>query len=505
MKNYFVIVAIATFFFTNSSAQVGINSVSTISNLVIGGSTVTQTVRSHGNSVNTVLPNTNYETNYLNTNNIRINSFNYSGKTYVKFSNFDTIIFRRAANTWINSNGNKQNIFVQGINVNNVTHSLPYPTGFPTATGHAYMQKILKDGYINRGTDNLFNNDSTSDITYNNIERADFVIRGGCSTPLVSSAGFLITERGGNDAFKIAAILGVDANGNPNSFWPVRSVASNSYGSTILTLQSHVLRKDISDNALRPFSTVSSQAIKSVFVRYSDLGIAPNQLVYGYSLMATDVTATTSAQVRSFTNSTYFPRNTNATAGGIDLASAPGVYHTDFVLAGHYLDLAVQNRNCQNMIQWNDNEYESVENYELQRSTDGEHFQTVQTFSQINHASNSATDNSSGNSYFRLKVKQLNGEEYFSKIVYAESNCNNTVVSLYPNPVSDVLNLSFSGISGSIQVSLFTLTGRKLNSWKVGENSRQFKADLSGLSSGQYYVSIQTMTGYSKTLPVIKF
>ena len=49
--------------------------------------------------------------------------------------------------------------------------------------------------------------------------------------------------------------------------------------------------------------------------------------IYGYSLMAQDVTATNSAQTLDWTNGTYYPTNTDGATGGggIDLAGLNGM------------------------------------------------------------------------------------------------------------------------------------------------------------------------------------
>ncbi|MBC7874957.1 MAG: hypothetical protein H7Y01_13225, partial [Ferruginibacter sp.] len=395
MKNYRVISLLVCIVFTTnySFGQTPINTVSTVSTIVVPGSSSAQTTRSHTNSVNTILPSTNYNLNYNNNGNVNIISFSLSGKTYVRFKNFDTVIIRRAANAWETTGGNKQHIYVEGAAaVNNVTFNMPFPAAFPQVSGYSYMQKVMKEGYINRGSDNVFNNDSASDLTYNNIERVDFVYKPGMTASNIVSAGFLIAERGGNDPFKIAAITGIDANGNPTSFGPVRSVGTASYGGIIMSAATYVMRKDPADNNLRPFSLVPSQGIRSVFIRLGDLGIASLQRVYGYALMGNDVTASTSAQVLNYTNTTYFPRTTTTANGGMDLASAPGIFETDFVLAGHYLTLTVENKSCRQELEWNDNDFMQAKAYQVERSMDGNNFEPLKTVNATQESKNIFTD-----------------------------------------------------------------------------------------------------------------
>ncbi|HEV7779953.1 MAG TPA: hypothetical protein VGO58_01745, partial [Chitinophagaceae bacterium] len=285
--------------------QTGVNTVSTVTTISVAGGTSSQVIKSHPDAVNGVQENTNYTVKYNNNGNVNINSFTISGKTYVKYGLFDTIIQRRVANAWETTGGNKQQIYCEGpLLIDNLFHTMNFPVAFPQVINHAYMERVMKEGYINRGSDNVFNNDPNSDQTFNNIERVDFVTTDAVASNYTNLAGFLIAERGGNDPFKIAAITGIDANGNPTSFGSVLSVNASAYGNNITSAVTYVMRKDATDNALRPFSLVTSQGIRAVFISFSNLGIVTNQKIYGYSLMAADVTATTSAQLLNYTNNT---------------------------------------------------------------------------------------------------------------------------------------------------------------------------------------------------------
>jgi len=509
MKTYSVIsLWLCSMFFLNQvSAQTPVNTFTTVSNVVVPGGTLTQSVRSHGNSVNGVLPNKDYTVKYNNTGNVAVTDFTITGKTYVKFSGFDTIILRRVANTWIPSNGNKQHIYCQGpATIDNTTFTMPFPVAYPVVANHAYMERVMKEGYINRGSDNVFTNDSTSDLTHNNIERADFVYKAGMATTSPSSAGFLISERGGNDAFKIAAIKSIDANGNPTSFGPVLSVTTASYGAAMLTTATYVMRKDVSDNSLRPFSLVGSQSIRSIFIRFSDLGIASMQNIYGYALMANDVTASTSAQVLAYTNSTYFPQNTNSGNGGMDISSAPGIFHTDLILASHFLNFSAQLKNCEQFLQWQDDEYMQVRNYSIEKSTDMESFSTIATVDGMRSASNSFTDkNFTGPCYYRIKVQENSGEYFYSSVVFANKTCSVAKASLYPNPAKDMLTISCSNGMRVSKVTIIAINGKEFAQYAVSSSSSIIKLNMTEIPAGQYFIKLSDTNGLSYSYPVIKF
>lgn len=508
MKTYSVLAVLAAlvFFPCASTAQVAINSVSSVSTITVSGGTLNQVISAHPSSVNGVTPSANYTVKYNNNANVSISSFSVSGKTYVRFSGFDTVILRRAANAYETTGGNKQHIYCQGASsVDNTTFQMPFPVAFPQVSNYAYMERVMKDGLINRGSDNVFNNDGTSDLTFNNIERVDFVYKAGIGTTATSAAGFVIAERGGNDAFKIAAITGVDVNGNPTSFGSVVSVPTSAYGAAILNAPTYVMRKDASDNTLRPFSLVPTQAVKSVFIRFSDLGIAPLQKVYGYALMGNDVTATTGAQVLDFTNTTYFPRTTNNTDGGMDLASAPGIFHTDLILDAKLMSVTVQNKNCDQLLNWVDEDYLRVKEYQLEKSLDGEHFEKIAAVpagggSQYNYTDRSFT----ASCYYRVKAVLLEGTFYYSGIMFARNTCNGASVSVFPNPVQDKINIRFDGDMKTDMITLVTADGREYGRWKVMTGTSLVQMDVNALPAGQYFIRLSAGNQLQKTMPVVK-
>ncbi|MFN8290058.1 MAG: T9SS type A sorting domain-containing protein [Chitinophagaceae bacterium] len=508
MKNYSVIHLVVFMFLLPlvPAAQVAINSVSTINTIIVPGGTSSQLVTSHSSSVNGVTPSTNYSVNYTNVGNIKIVDFSYSGKTYVRYSLFDTIIIRRAANASEPTNGNKQHIFCEGpAAIDNITHIMPFTIAYPQVSGYAFMEQVMKEGYINRGSDNVFNNDASSDLTFNNIERVDFVYKPGIAATNAASAGFLIAERGGNDAFKIAAITAVDASGNPAAFGSVLSVTTSSYGSAIASAATYVMRKDVSDNVLRPFSLVPSQPIKSVFIRLSDLGISANQAVYGYALMGSDVTATTSAQVLAYTNSTYYPTTTTSATGGMDLASAPGIFETDHVLAIHSLTAKTLTNDNEAVLEWTDDDHSLVKEYQLEKSLNGTDFETIGHIASGNVSAYSFTDkNFTVSAYYRVRVILLTGSIYYSEVMLAKHSGTSFSVSLYPNPAHDYLVMAFTAKARNRQVTLFSDDGRERGKWQINENSLSAEIDLRQLGRGHYFVNVSDPVSGSKTSQFVK-
>jgi len=189
---------------------------------------------------------------------------------------------------------------------------------------------------INRGIDNIFNN-TTFDgeqETRNNIQRLDYIITSGINVPAASADdfGFLVMDRGGNDAFKIAAITAVDGAGNPTAYGPLQTHTGAWGGGTAANITTIVARDDVpgtlsppTEPEFLPSHTVPLQPVQGRFFRISNLfpGPAQDRTVFGYSLFPNEPGITDANAV----NFSGFPQTTNGTTeGGLDLISGGAVF-----------------------------------------------------------------------------------------------------------------------------------------------------------------------------------
>jgi len=179
------------------------------------------------------------------------------------------------------------------------------------------MEETLLSSFINRGADNVFANDGDGNGNNNNIERIDFIF--GLPVPAfgdLTTRGFLVMDRGGNDAFQVAAITGVDSNNFPTSFSDSVRVLTSDWGSAGFDISTIVYRGYQGD--LVPSAELGDQTLSGVYITWSDLNIASNTLVYGYSLVANDVSTNTSwLDVEDFPLAT----SPGSDLGGLDLMS----------------------------------------------------------------------------------------------------------------------------------------------------------------------------------------
>ena len=226
------------------------------------------------------------------------------------------------------------NVFVRRNSVNNNQSSVWY-TSSGSGTNLSGIHEtaygsLLTSNNLFAGSDNTFANGTSN--TTGNIERLDFTWNSGLTVS--NSLAFAVFDRGAvgvHDSFAIAAVTAIDASGNPTAYGTLVDIAAGWGGATnpIADFDYRLFRYNNGDviTASTVSTEVATQGVGGIVLTPSDLGLTIGSTIYGYSLMAIDVTATTSAQLLNWTNGTFYPTNTDGATGGggIDLAGLNGI------------------------------------------------------------------------------------------------------------------------------------------------------------------------------------
>jgi hypothetical protein len=240
--------------------------------------------------------------------------------------------FGTATSTYAVTSG-ADNVFIRRNAVNNNQSSVWYTTsGVGTdLSGMHYNDygQMLKSNNLYGGSDNTFANGTLN--TTGNIERIDFTWNSGLT--VTNAFAFAVFDRGAvnvHDSFAIAAVTAIDASGNPTAFGALLKVAAG-WGATnpLADFNYRFFRYANGDNltATTDSTATATQGIGGIVITAADLGLTLGQTIYGYALMAQDVTATNSTELLDWTNSTFYPTTTdgNTGGGGIDLAAINGI------------------------------------------------------------------------------------------------------------------------------------------------------------------------------------
>jgi len=147
----------------------------------------------------------------------------------------------------------------------------------------------------------------------------------------------------------------------------------------------------------------------------------------------------------------------------------------------------------------------NVSHFTIERSFDGTHF------SQIGNV------NASGNLYktdynfnddlhtrpeqkifYRLRMTDNDGRFTYSKIVWFDRSSTPLTLHIFPNPATNVLNLSFDqNIAGAVTINITDMNGRRVlnQTENVGTGRASINIDVSRLPSAGYVLSLTTTSG----------
>ena len=248
--------------------------------------------------------------NYGTGTNILLDGFTVGAKNYSIIQLVDEARFQRIDNSAVR--GTRHIYFLETGSNNSIGSSAIFT-----------MEDAVKSDFINGGTDNVFANHGG--VNNNNIERVDFLVNSGMIVKegYINDAGFLLLERGGNDPLKIAAIMGVDANGNPNQFGSLIDLPISTWGNSGINIHTSVFQNQANWNAPKLTASLGRQNIHGIFVSIGSLGISAGETIYGYALFPGDINSNS-----DLVGLSDFPKNTSADSGkgGLDLISSGGLF-----------------------------------------------------------------------------------------------------------------------------------------------------------------------------------
>ncbi|UAY51725.1 T9SS type A sorting domain-containing protein [Ferruginibacter albus] len=165
---------------------------------------------------------------------------------------------------------------------------------------------------------------------------------------------------------------------------------------------------------------------------------------------------------------------------------------------------AVKNADNANLTWSVANESANTDHYEIERSTDGTSFSKIATAAIKGGSSNnnySYTDanisilQSNGTIYYRIKQVDKSGQVTYTEIRTVK--LNGLAISVFPNPVKNVLTVSTSLTkAGNIIFSLTDATGKQLRQLQTSgiKGSNTNTLQMEGLASGSYLLKVSAGT-----------
>ncbi len=159
-----------------------------------------------------------------------------------------------------------------------------------------------------------------------------------------------------------------------------------------------------------------------------------------------------------------------------------------------------RNRGNKNILNWETSYEINMSNFNIEHSNDGINFSSIGEVksSENNNVLNNKyqfvdANVSKGNHFYRLKIIEKNSASKYSDIKKV-INTGTTQININPNPVLDLMNISFDADqSEKGSLSITDIFGRKiLNSFlDIKKGYNKFSLPVSVLKSGTYLVNVQ--------------
>src|SRR5690606_32262800 len=139
---------------------------------------------------------------------------------------------------------------------------------------------------------------------------------------------------------------------------------------------------------------------------------------------------------------------------------------------------------------WSTTNEVNTSKFEVERSADGKVFTKIGTVNAVNTGGShnySFTDQSplDGDAYYRVNQIDIDDKNASSDLKAVNISSGISLV-LYPNPVSDELNISHAKAKVNASLEVVATNGNKVLHLSIPPASTDTKIDLTGLSAGTY-------------------
>jgi len=172
------------------------------------------------------------------------------------------------------------------------------------------------------------------------------------------------------------------------------------------------------------------------------------------------------------------------------LGNSPGV------LPVKWLNITATQVAANVLVGWKTGEEQNSNYFDVQHSTDGQTFTTIGNVEASHNTSRSTSYNftdthpNSGVNIYRVREVDYDSTVSTSPNVSITINGNGPVFSLYPNPTTDMLTITYSGITQSNLVNIVDGSGNIVRQYNLNPGSTQTTVSLQSLPKGSYFVQL---------------
>jgi hypothetical protein len=179
-------------------------------------------------------------------------------------------------------------------------------------------------------------------------------------------------------------------------------------------------------------------------------------------------------------------------------------------LSLHHITLTGSRNSAGVQLKWVVDDVSDTRYFEVQRSTDGIHFNTIQQVNAIKnitiYALTDAAAAKLGKVYYRIAAIDLTGAILYSAVLQINEINNQHKLSVYPNPVTNEFTLSgYAGADGLIEMHIADVSGKRLQQekWQQSKGSYSRSISMTNLPAGVYWLQLKTASD-TQRLKIIK-
>lgn len=154
-------------------------------------------------------------------------------------------------------------------------------------------------------------------------------------------------------------------------------------------------------------------------------------------------------------------------------------------------------------LEWSTSTEINTKDFIVQRSNDGNSFESIGTVAAAGNSTQKrdykfsdagALGTGYNKIYYRLQMNDKDGKFTYSKIEMVTINNNAVKYSIYPNPVKDILTVSFTNAMPQVSIVITDQQGKILQTQQLSNIQQGYKASINMASykTGIYYLQLKT-------------
>lgn len=165
------------------------------------------------------------------------------------------------------------------------------------------------------------------------------------------------------------------------------------------------------------------------------------------------------------------------------------------ILSGSASNMKVEKKADDVIINWEANNNDLVDHYEIERKQENGSFKTVgmimsdNTQKEMQFEFKDKNVPKDVNLYYRIKIQGTDNSVLYSDIKMIRSgSAQGNAIIMYPNPATDIVNLKLTNTTGNFVYRIYSSDGRMVMTGNVNSSNPQI--NISQLKTGSYFVDI---------------